>query len=131
MLRASRSAGPGLLKLWRLQESNLKGFNLVSGKAASHNFTDHSWAPGDRLLASTDLGDVLVVEQGELRSTVKTRMSGTPIYTIVAYSSGFIVAGSEVSVTPLVAPRGLSLQCCRAPYFVDSNGNHAQTMCEV
>ena len=26
---------------------------------------------------------------------VKTRMSGTPIYTIVAYSSGFIVAGSE------------------------------------
>eukprot|EP00282_Hemiselmis_andersenii_P016281 CAMPEP_0114178544 /NCGR_PEP_ID=MMETSP0043_2-20121206/38603_1 /TAXON_ID=464988 /ORGANISM="Hemiselmis andersenii, Strain CCMP644" /LENGTH=568 /DNA_ID=CAMNT_0001276969 /DNA_START=30 /DNA_END=1733 /DNA_ORIENTATION=- len=89
------TSGPGLLKLWRLQESNLKGFNMVSGKAASQSFTDHSWAPGDRLLASTDQGDVLVVEQGELRSTVKTRMSGTSIHTVVAYSSGFIVAGSE------------------------------------
>jgi len=89
------TSGPGLLKLWRLQEATLKGFNMVSGKAAAQNFTDHSWAPGDRLLASTDQGDVLVVEQGELRSTVKTRFSGTPIHTLVAYSSGFIIAGSE------------------------------------
>uniref|UniRef100_A0A7S4PPE0 Uncharacterized protein n=1 Tax=Guillardia theta TaxID=55529 RepID=A0A7S4PPE0_GUITH len=89
------SSGPGLLKLWRLQESTLKGFNMLSGKIASSNFTDHAWAPGDRLLASTDNGDVLVVEQGELRCIVKTRLSGSPINSLSVYSSGFIIGGTE------------------------------------
>ena len=49
----------------------------------------------ERLLAATDNGDVLVVEQGELRNTVKTRFSGTPIHSIINYTSGFIVAGPD------------------------------------
>lgn len=89
------ASGPGLLKVFRLQESTLKGFNLVSGKAATQNFTDHAWAPGDRLLATTDHGDVLVFEQGEPRCTVKSRLSGSRIHSIATYSSGFIIAGSE------------------------------------
>ena len=89
------TCGPSLLKLWRLQENVLKGFNMVQGKAATQNFTDHAWAPGDRLLVGTDNGEVLVVEQGELRSTIKTRFSGTPINSIINYSSGFIVSGSD------------------------------------
>ena len=89
------TCGPLLLKLWRLQENALKGFNMVQGKAATQNFTDHAWAPGDRLLVATDNGEVLVVEQGELRATVSTRLKGSPINSIINYSSGFIVAGSE------------------------------------
>lgn len=89
------TCGPSLLKLWRLQENALKGFNMVQGKAATQNFMDHAWAPGERLLVATDNGEVLVVEQGELRATIKTRLSGTPINTIINYSSGFIVAGTE------------------------------------
>jgi len=89
------TCGPSLLKLWRLQENALKGFNMVQGKAATQNFTDHAWAPGERLLVATDNGEVLVVEQGELRNTVKTRFAGTPINSIINYTSGFIVAGSE------------------------------------
>ncbi|KAJ1478335.1 WD40-repeat-containing domain protein [Baffinella frigidus] len=93
------TSGPGLLKLWRLQENTLKGFNMVSGKAAMQSFADHTWAPGERLLAATENGDVLVIEQGELRGTIKSRLSGETINTIACYSSGFIIAGSEARMS--------------------------------
>ena len=93
------TSGPGLLKLWRLQENSLKGFNLVSGKAAMQTFADHAWAPGERLLAVTENGDVLVIEQGELQGTIKSRLAGETINTIAVYSSGFIIAGSGTIVS--------------------------------
>ena len=121
-------AGAKFLKLWTFKSEGsdgiLKGSNTVMGKREHWNYTDHCWAPEDKLIACSDTNDILIFDQvtsckgprsvllryvrataavelwclqGEFKSSMNGFVNkGTvPVSLVVPFSRGFIAAGAE------------------------------------
>lgn len=58
-------SGAGVFKLFRYTEGCLKQSGLA--KVESINFLSHAWMAAERVVAGTDTGRLLVLENGELR----------------------------------------------------------------
>ena len=65
------TSGPGHLKLWRFQETVIKGVSLLSGKNASLSLKGHAWGPKEQVLAYSDMGEALLFENTELTTTFR------------------------------------------------------------
>lgn len=58
-------SGTGVFKLFRYTEGCLKQSSLA--KVESINFLSHAWIAAERVVAGTDAGRLLVLENGDLR----------------------------------------------------------------
>eukprot|EP01012_Entosiphon_sulcatum_P014150 TRINITY_DN1923_c0_g1_i1.p1 TRINITY_DN1923_c0_g1~~TRINITY_DN1923_c0_g1_i1.p1 ORF type:complete len:1205 (+),score=349.53 TRINITY_DN1923_c0_g1_i1:90-3704(+) len=87
--------GNGLFKFFRYSDGQLKLAPGGLGKRDPQNFLCHVWLPpDDRIVVSTDNGDLLLIENSEFKCTLPLSPSDTlSIDTIVAYSKGFICGG--------------------------------------
>ena len=95
------TTGPSSLKLWRLVDKNLKQIDpMPSGKkkdgtmSQSYRYTSHAWYDEDKLVTSTEEGDILVVENSELKKTLRAvHGEGCAISTITIFARGFVCGG--------------------------------------
>ncbi|XP_036955577.1 cilia- and flagella-associated protein 57 isoform X2 [Acanthopagrus latus] len=62
--------GTGVFKLFRYTEGALKQSSFA--KVESINFLCHTWMKGERVIAGTDTGRLLVFESGDLRREIST-----------------------------------------------------------
>lgn len=90
------TSGAKFLKLWRHSSGQLKGANVGLGKRVEHpNYTDHCFLPSgrDKLVATTDGGDVLIFEEAELKQTLA--LGSAKLLSVCPCSRGFIVGGAD------------------------------------
>jgi len=85
----------------------LKAFNPIGSKRDPQNYTDHQWITEDTLVCSTENGDVLVIDEGELKHVLPVVIPDG-VYCLSAFSrvcilisedteqiQGFIAAGAN------------------------------------
>eukprot|EP00002_Diphylleia_rotans_P028089 TRINITY_DN5662_c0_g1_i1.p1 TRINITY_DN5662_c0_g1~~TRINITY_DN5662_c0_g1_i1.p1 ORF type:complete len:989 (+),score=210.63 TRINITY_DN5662_c0_g1_i1:224-3190(+) len=89
------TTGPNYLKIWTLQDGGLKGSNVIM-KKDPQAYTDHCWVSGDTFVVATDIGEILVVTQGEMKQVISRALQTiSPITSICPYSKGFLAAGAR------------------------------------
>jgi len=89
-------SGNGVFRFFRLQEGQLRPTpGQPLGKRDPQNFLSHCWLPpDDRIVVSTDSGDLLLVENSEFKCVLQGSPSeGLSIDAIIAYAKGFICGG--------------------------------------
>jgi len=88
-------SGNGLFKFFRYADGQLKQAPGGMGKRDPQNFLAHVWLPpDDRIVVSTDNGDLLLVENSEFKCILPLSPSdGLSIDSMISYSKGFICGG--------------------------------------
>jgi hypothetical protein len=87
------TSGPGILKLWRFQETTIKGVSLLSGKNASLSLKGHAWGPKEQIIAYSDMGEVLLLESTELKATFRIPSQNKGVSSVL-FTSNLIIAAS-------------------------------------
>jgi WD40 repeat protein len=87
------TSGPGLLKLWRFQETTIKGVSLLSGKNASLVLKGHAWGPKEQVIAYSEMGEVLLLENTELKATFRIPSQNKGVSSVL-FTSNLIIAAS-------------------------------------
>eukprot|EP01065_Artemidia_motanka_P034935 TRINITY_DN42917_c0_g1_i1.p1 TRINITY_DN42917_c0_g1~~TRINITY_DN42917_c0_g1_i1.p1 ORF type:complete len:1570 (+),score=476.77 TRINITY_DN42917_c0_g1_i1:633-4712(+) len=84
------------LKIWRAQGSQLKAIDPTMHQARTdYRFTCHAWFDDDRLVAGTADGDILVLDNQELKRTIVGALSGGSIWCIFSIGRGFVCGGDN------------------------------------
>ena len=88
-------SGNGIFRFFKLSEGQLKPAQGGMGKREPQNYLAHTWLPPeDRLVASTESGDLLLVEGCEFRCVLQGSPSeGLSIDALISYAKGFICGG--------------------------------------
>eukprot|EP00698_Gefionella_okellyi_P005561 TRINITY_DN15065_c0_g1_i1.p1 TRINITY_DN15065_c0_g1~~TRINITY_DN15065_c0_g1_i1.p1 ORF type:complete len:1237 (-),score=364.60 TRINITY_DN15065_c0_g1_i1:70-3780(-) len=86
-------SGPRFLRIFRSMEGQLKAFNPIGTKREPQNYTDHQWVTEDMLIVATDSGDVLVVDDGDLKHSLPGVIT-EGIFCLTAFSRGFLAGGA-------------------------------------
>lgn len=91
--------GQGLFKLYRYMEGTLKAL-LFQKYDSSQNYLSHAWLGGERMLAGTQNGAVLLFENNELKAEFDNLgLPGQACEALMPYSRGFVAAvGNHVVV---------------------------------
>eukprot|EP00668_Euglena_longa_P029544 GGOE01036896.1.p1 GENE.GGOE01036896.1~~GGOE01036896.1.p1 ORF type:complete len:1223 (+),score=435.55 GGOE01036896.1:45-3713(+) len=94
-------SGNGTLKFFRYVDGQMKVAPGGIGKREPQNFLSHAWLPpDDRLVVSTDNGDLLLIENSEFKCVLPLSPSdGLSIDSLIGYSKGFICGGDMNLVT--------------------------------
>ena len=94
-------SGKGIFKLFRYGNGEFFQLPWQLGRGESINCLAHVWLPPeDRIICSTDNGDLLLVENGEYMHQLPLSPSDSlSIDTLIAYSKGFICGGDMGLVT--------------------------------
>jgi WD40 repeat protein len=88
-------SGNGVFKFFRYMDGLIKPATGGMGKVDAQNFKCHAWLPGNRLIVSTDNGDLLLVEDSEFKCLLPLSPSdGVSIDMIIPTSKGFICGGA-------------------------------------
>ena len=92
------TTGPKYFKCWRYADGALKVWNVNLHKGREHQlYTDHCWLPGeDRCAATTDTGEIYIVEKGELRHVLSAAINAgcSKLTCLTPFARGFVAAGS-------------------------------------
>ena len=102
-----------MLRLWRAQGNQLKCFNPLTppadgeGESQSkgielkdHCFTCHSWYDCDRLVSGTNDGDILVIENQEVKRVISSAHGKKRSVTCISsVSRGFIAGGEDAVIS--------------------------------
>eukprot|EP01006_Ploeotia_vitrea_P032137 TRINITY_DN64396_c0_g1_i1.p1 TRINITY_DN64396_c0_g1~~TRINITY_DN64396_c0_g1_i1.p1 ORF type:complete len:1185 (+),score=181.09 TRINITY_DN64396_c0_g1_i1:77-3631(+) len=88
-------SGNGIFRFFRYTDGQLKPAQGGMGKRDMQNYLSHVWLPpDDRIVVSTDNGDLLLVENSEFRCVLPLSPSdGLSIDSLVSYTKGFICGG--------------------------------------
>ena len=86
-------SGETILKFYRVQDGMLKMLNPSLGKHEPVNYQSHAWLPEDRVVVTTDTGELKFYEGYELRSEMATGDDNAVMSTVAAFSKGFICGG--------------------------------------
>ena len=86
-------SGETILKFFRIQDGMLKMLNPSLGKHEPINYQSHAWLPEDRVVVTTDTGELKFYEGYELRSEMATGDDNAVMSTVTAFSKGFICGG--------------------------------------
>jgi len=88
-------SGNGIFKFFRYADGQLKQAPGGMGKRDPQNFLSHIWLPpDDRIVVSSDNGDLLLVENSEFKCVLPLSPSdGLSIDSMISYSKGFICGG--------------------------------------
>ena len=57
-------------KFFRVSESSLRPMQNTLLKSGAQNFTDHAWLPHGRMVATTDIGEIVFFNECELDGEV-------------------------------------------------------------
>lgn len=93
------TTGPSTLKLWRLVDKQLKPTDPMpkrkdGSQSQTYRYTSHSWYDEDKLVAATEEGDILVVEDSELKKVLRAvHGEGMAISSVTNFARGFICGG--------------------------------------
>jgi len=99
------TTGPTSLKVWRLVDKQLKPTEVLPRRAkdatalggaqqSSFRFTSHCWYDEDKLLAGTEEGDLIVVENNETRKILRAvHGEGMAVSSITCVSRGVLTGG--------------------------------------
>jgi WD40 repeat protein len=71
-------SGDGVLKIFRVHESSMRGQNTISKLDMDQFFTDHDWLDADNLLAGTDKGRLYVIGKKDQKYGTSTSSSFEP-----------------------------------------------------
>ena len=84
--------GHNIFKLYRIVDGLLKVQPSVLGKREPQNFTCHAWLPDEKenILVGTDSGELILVENGEVKASLVTTTEGNSIESLTGYSKGFV-----------------------------------------
>eukprot|EP00744_Colponema_vietnamica_P001225 GILI01002055.1.p1 GENE.GILI01002055.1~~GILI01002055.1.p1 ORF type:complete len:1251 (-),score=376.19 GILI01002055.1:222-3974(-) len=84
--------GNTIFKYFRVQEGQFKQIPSMMNKREPQNYLAHTWLSDDRLIVSTDTGDLLLFDNGgEFRMVLSSSPSnGKAIESLVSFSKGFI-----------------------------------------
>ena len=92
------TTGPKYFKCWRYADGALKVWNVNLHKGREHQlYTDHCWLPGDdRCAATTDTGEIYIVEKGELRHVLSAAINAgcSKLTCLTPFARGFVAAGA-------------------------------------
>eukprot|EP01063_Lacrimia_lanifica_P027793 TRINITY_DN3956_c0_g6_i1.p1 TRINITY_DN3956_c0_g6~~TRINITY_DN3956_c0_g6_i1.p1 ORF type:complete len:1383 (+),score=561.76 TRINITY_DN3956_c0_g6_i1:69-4217(+) len=90
------TTGTSMLKLWRAQGNQLKCCDpLPREKTDSYRFICHQWFDSEKLVVGTAEGDLLIIENQELRRVVPTIFGpGKGVHCLAPACKGFL-AGSD------------------------------------
>ncbi|KAJ9467512.1 77 kDa echinoderm microtubule-associated protein [Diplonema papillatum] len=94
-------SGNGVFKFFRFAEGQLKPAAGGMGKREPQNILCHRWLRDtpERVVASTDTGDLLLIENCEFKCVLPLSPSdGLSIDVIAAYSKGFICGGADGTI---------------------------------
>eukprot|EP01059_Diplonema_ambulator_P004009 TRINITY_DN13707_c0_g1_i1.p1 TRINITY_DN13707_c0_g1~~TRINITY_DN13707_c0_g1_i1.p1 ORF type:complete len:1204 (+),score=482.85 TRINITY_DN13707_c0_g1_i1:137-3748(+) len=88
-------SGNNVFRFFKLSEGQLKPAPGGMGKREPQNYLSHVWLPPeDRLVVSTESGDLLLVENFEFKTVLQGSPSeGLSIDALIAYAKGFICGG--------------------------------------
>ncbi|XRB08616.1 cilia- and flagella-associated protein 57 [Pycnococcus provasolii] len=88
--------GQNAYRTFRAADSSLKSLPAALSKREPQSYTCHCWLQDDRerCVVSSDTGDILMLEGGELKATLPPAGEGVVVEAMVAFSKGFICAGS-------------------------------------
>jgi WD40 repeat protein len=95
-------SGNGIFKFFKYQDNQLRQLAGGLGKSEPMNYLAHVWLPpDDRIIVSTDNGDLLLVENFEYRHQLPLSPSdGISIDTLVAHGTkGFICGGDMGTIS--------------------------------
>ena len=93
------TTGPSSCRLWKLVDKQIKQIDPMPKRkdgtvAQAQRFTCHCWYDDEKLVAGTEEGDIVVIEQSEAKKTLTAvHGEGYAITTIAPVSRGFICAG--------------------------------------
>ena len=90
------TTGTSMLKLWRAQGNQLKATDPLAGCSTPYKFSCHSWFDSEKLVVGTEEGDILVIENQELKKVMPAvHGPGRGITCICTVSRGFVAGGDE------------------------------------
>nr|CCA14945.1 conserved unknown protein putative [Albugo laibachii Nc14] len=88
-------SGNGNIKFFKLIDNQFRP-QTATIKRETPKFTSHAWITEERIVASSDTGDLWYFEQNEIRQIISSCFGeGHYANSIVGYSKGFICAGTE------------------------------------
>ena len=92
------STGPSSLRLWRLVDKQLRFTDPIPKRKEADSialrFTAHCWFDEDRVAAVNEEGDIVIVEQGEVKRVIRSvHGEGVGLTSIVSTARGLIVGG--------------------------------------
>lgn len=92
--------GQNCLKLFRHAESSLKQQASPVGKRDPQSFICATWIveDRDRLVAASEGGELVLIENNEVKSTMQGHSDGLQIQSIVSFSKGFVCGVDQGSV---------------------------------
>ena len=71
------TSGPQHLRVWKVQEGMLKGYPTIQGIGGTNaSVTDHDWTRDDRIAVTTDHGEVMIYDEGDLVQTIDSDTLG-------------------------------------------------------
>eukprot|EP01063_Lacrimia_lanifica_P011834 TRINITY_DN18521_c0_g1_i1.p1 TRINITY_DN18521_c0_g1~~TRINITY_DN18521_c0_g1_i1.p1 ORF type:complete len:1407 (+),score=628.12 TRINITY_DN18521_c0_g1_i1:629-4222(+) len=90
------TTGPSTLRLFKYAPPNpLKVVDPV-GKRRDYTYTCHAWFEDEGIVASTMEGDVVVIQNGEVKRIIASALpNGHPVHCVVVVSRGFLCAGED------------------------------------
>ena len=86
------ASGVGLVKFFRVTESALRPMLNTLVKQSAQNFTGHAWLPHGMIIATTDLGEIVLFNDCELAGEVATAAEVGAIDSVVTTSKGFLIS---------------------------------------
>ena len=96
-------SGAGLFRFYHYADGNLRPAGALS-QAQTHNFPCHAWVTQTRIIVGTDVGDLALVENGELVCMLSAAVAdGCPVHTIQSMTKGF-VCGSDSGTVHIFWP---------------------------
>lgn len=91
--------GNGIFKTYKVADTGLKPQPSALGKREPQNYTCHSWLPEEgkeRCVVASDSGELLLVENNELKATIPASPEGVSIDCIIPFGNkGFICGGDN------------------------------------
>ena len=91
--------GQGIFRVYKVADTSLKPQPNALGKREPQNYTCHAWLPEEgkeRCVIASDNGELLLVENNELRATIPASPEGVSIDCIIPFGNkGFICGGDH------------------------------------
>merc|ERR1711871_1315855 len=89
--------GNGYFQFLHLKDQTLKkaGTGPLQ-KREPQNYLCHAWISDERVIVSTDMGELILIEGGEFRASLScSPLNGKPIHCVVPHSKGFVTGGGD------------------------------------
>ena len=92
------TSGHGHWKLWRPQENTFNNFRKLTLNKETHIYTDHTWLMYERMAATTQEGEIVIVEDFEEKQLIDNAFMTEDVHRVTCireFSKGFVVGSDK------------------------------------